>query len=142
MSDKPNESGLAAVAAAADAMSQTDHVAAVVLATAVSMDEGVKQGANAERARLKTILCSDQAKGRKALARHFAFETEATVAQALAALDSSPKVEAPKAGNRLDALVPQPKVEASDKGKLAPADVLAAAMDRQIARQFPGHKAA
>ena len=142
MSDKPNESGLAAVAAAADAMSQTDHAAAVVSATTTATAEGVKQGANAERARIKTILCSDQAKGRKALARHFAFETEATAVQAIAALDSSPKAEAPKAGNRLDALVPQPKVEADDKSKAAPTDVLAAAVDRQIARQFPGHKAA
>ena len=142
MSDKPNESGLAAVAAAAGAVSKTDHVAAVNAAATATAAEGVKQGTNAERTRIKAIICSDQAKGRKALARHFAFETEATAAQALAALDSSPKAEAPKAVHRLDALVPQPKVGAEDKNKAEPADVLAAAMDRQIARQFPGHKAA
>jgi hypothetical protein len=142
MSDKPNESGLAAVAAAADAVSQTDHTAAIAAATAAATADGVKQGSNAAHARIKAILGSVQAKGRDGLASHFAFDTEMTAEQALAALEKSPKVEAPKTGNRLDALVPQPKVEASDKSKLAPADVLAAAVDRQIARQFPGHKTA
>lgn len=141
MENQNDKSGLAAVAAASDAVSKTDHAAALASVTTAAAKDGVKQGTNAERARIKDILCSDQAKGRKALARHFAFETEATAVQALAALDSSPKAEVPKAGNRLDAIVPQPKVESSDKSKLAPADVLAAAMDRQIARQFPGHKA-
>ena len=142
MDNQNDKSGLAAVAAASDAVSKTDHAAALASATTAATADGVKQGSNAAHSRIKAILGSEQAKGRDGLTSHLAFDTEMTVEQALAVLDKSPKAEAPKTGSRLDAIVPQPKVEASDKSKLAPADVLAAAMDRQIARQFPGYKAA
>jgi signal peptide peptidase SppA len=57
--------------------------------------EGVKEGATAERKRIAAILDDDKAKGREPLARHFAFETDQSAEQALAALEKAP-VEAAK----------------------------------------------
>jgi hypothetical protein len=52
--------------------------------------EGVKEGATAERKRIAAILDDDKAKGRESLARHFAFETDQSAEQALAALEKAP----------------------------------------------------
>lgn len=132
MTDKT--SGLAAVAAAADAISKTDHDASLATvrtqaeadktsAVATATAAGVKDGATAERTRIKAILGSEQAKGRDGLAQHFAFNTDMTPEQAQAALDQSPKAEASK--GRLDGAVPQPKVDAVDSKAAADAPVLA-----------------
>lgn len=51
---------------------------------------GRKAGAIKERARLKTILKSEHAMGRKQLADHLAFETATTSEEAIALLQLSP----------------------------------------------------
>ena len=38
--------------------------------------EGIKKGSASERARIKSIITSDQAKGREELAHYFAFDTD------------------------------------------------------------------
>lgn len=52
--------------------------------------EGQKQGSANERARIKSIITSDQAKGREELAHYFAFDTELTAENVLLALSKSP----------------------------------------------------
>jgi hypothetical protein len=139
------KTGLAAVAIAAGAVSQADHdkaladanTAATTLLTegvAKAKADGVKEGATAERTRVKAILGSEQAKGRESLAQHFAFETEDTAEKALAALDKSPKAEASKP--RLGGAVPQPNVDAVDDSKKAdaPAVALGASLDKQLGK--------
>jgi hypothetical protein len=52
--------------------------------------EGMKKGSASERARIKTIIGSEQAKGREDLANYFAFETEMSAEVVIAALAKSP----------------------------------------------------
>ena len=54
------------------------------------------EGAKAEQNRIAGIVNSEDAKGREALANHFAFKTTMSVEDAIAALAASPKTE-PKA---------------------------------------------
>ncbi len=53
--------------------------------------EGFKAGTTAERARIKSIVESPEAKGREGLAAHFAYDTEQTAETAEAALKVSAK---------------------------------------------------
>lgn len=76
-------------------------------AKAEGHSEGLIAGRTAERERMAAILDSEEAKGRDALARHFAFESDMSADLARSALAKSPKAEAPKAeppkpGNRFD----------------------------------------
>jgi hypothetical protein len=52
--------------------------------------EGIKQGSASERARIKSIITSDQAKGREELAYYFAFDTDLAAETVLLALSKSP----------------------------------------------------
>ncbi len=67
------------------------HVAGKAEGHAAGLDEGKKAGATAERARIKAIVGSPDAKGREGLAAHFAYDTELTVETADAALKASGK---------------------------------------------------
>ena len=71
------------------------------MATGTSVGEipagaALTNAANETRDRIKAILNSEDAKGREALAQHFAFETDTTVDAALAALKVSPIASATK----------------------------------------------
>jgi len=63
-----------------------------------------KQGAEAERARIKTILLSEHAKGREAMAQFFAFETDVFADEAVAMLEAARLGIAP-AGNLLSTAI-------------------------------------
>jgi hypothetical protein len=156
MSDNTTTSGLAAVAAAANAVSRADHEKALAAANTAAENlltegvakahaEGVKEGAAAARTRIKTILGSEEAKGRDALAQHFAFDTEMPADAALAALKVAPKADAAKTGasGRLDVAMQgiRPKVDTLDNAAASPADELAANMTVQIARMTSGKAA-
>jgi hypothetical protein len=52
--------------------------------------EGIKHGSASERARIKSIITSNQAKGREELAHYFAFDTELAADTVLSALSKSP----------------------------------------------------
>ena len=126
-----------AVAAAADAVSKTDHETAVATATATAKAAGEKSGAQAAQERIKAILTHKEAAGRDALASHLAFSTVVTVEDAAAMLAAAPKSEAAKPGSRLDALMEkeQPKVEiAETSGPAAVSAGLAAAVTKQLAK--------
>lgn len=69
---------------------------------------GVAEATTAERARVKAIMTSENAKGREDLAQHLAFDTALDADQAVALLGKSPKVaaEAPAAPkSKLDAAI-------------------------------------
>jgi len=55
---------------------------------------GVAEATTAERARVKAIMTSENAKGREDLAQHLAFDTDLSAEQATALLAKSPKVAA------------------------------------------------
>ena len=59
-------------------------------ARAAGEAEGLRQGSAGERARIKSIITSDQAKGREELAHYFAFDTELAADTVLSALSKSP----------------------------------------------------
>jgi len=99
--------------------------------------DGRKAGATAERARIRAIVGAPEAKGREALAQSLAFDTDLVPEQALAVMKSAPEAKA----SRLDGLVPQPKVEATEAPEKAAGAGLAAAVDRRIAKTMPGQKA-
>jgi hypothetical protein len=116
-----HKSGLAAVLAAvngiqppAEQISRGDHMSAIEKAVTQAFGEGETAGRAAaqtdERARVKAIMSGDNAKGREALAAHFAFDTDMTAEAANAALAAAPKTEAKT--SRLDGRVPQPQVSA------------------------------
>lgn len=71
-------------------MPQADYNAALERARA----EGAKTGAEAERARIAAIVDSEEAQGREAQARHFAFRTAMAPEDARAALAAAPKAPA------------------------------------------------
>ena len=68
--------------------------AAAVQARADGHAEGLKAGAEAERARVGAILNSEEAKGREALAAHYAFATADAPEKAAAALKVAPSAAA------------------------------------------------
>jgi hypothetical protein len=95
--------------------------------------EGHAQGAKAERARIKAIVSSDAAKNRQQLAHSLAFNSDLPAEAAIAILGDSP--EAARA-SRLDGLVPQPNVDASESSDAAaPAAALAAATQKMLAQK-------
>lgn len=59
-------------------------------ARSVGEAEGIKQNSASVSARIKSIITSDQAKGREDLAHYFAFETELAADTVLLALAKSP----------------------------------------------------
>jgi len=94
----------------ADAAVYTE--AQMTAAKADRFEAGKRQGSTeattAERSRVKTILTSENAKGREDLAQHLAFDTALEADQAVALLGKSPKVaaEAPAAPkSKLDAAI-------------------------------------
>ena len=56
------------------------------MADALALEAAKKEGATAERARIKSIFDADAAKGKTMLARHFALTTDMSVEAAIAAL--------------------------------------------------------
>lgn len=117
------KSGLAAVLAAitgsqpaGDSIPRAEHMTAIESAVTKAFGEGEAAGkllsaadatataTTAERARIKGIMGSENAKGREQLAGHFAFDTDMTAEAANAALAAAPKAEAK--GSRLDVLMP------------------------------------
>jgi signal peptide peptidase SppA len=83
--------------AAAAGISLSDHTAAVTAATNAGKTEGAVEAGKAAQARIKSILGSDEAKGRAEMANHLAFETDMSAEASIALLAKSPKGEAPKA---------------------------------------------
>lgn len=78
--------------------------------------EGSREGATAERARISSILSSEEAKGRTSLAHHLAFETDMTAAAANTMLGKAAKEADDASGGdalstRMDRL-PNPQVGA------------------------------
>lgn len=67
-----------------------ENAAAVSAAAEAAKTEGLKEGASAERARIKGIICSDQAKTRVAASVNIALNTDLNVEQALSLLDNLP----------------------------------------------------
>ena len=63
-------------------------------ARAAGEAEGITQGSASERARIKSIITSDQAKGREELAHYFAFDTELAADTVLSALSKSSAAKA------------------------------------------------
>jgi hypothetical protein len=55
--------------------------------------EGIKQGSASERDRIKSIIASDEAKGREELAHYFAFDTDLAAETVLLALAKSPAIK-------------------------------------------------
>jgi ClpP class serine protease len=66
------------------------HAAGLKEGREVGFKEGRAEGAAAERARVKGIMDAEQAKGREALAAHFAYETDFAADVAQAALAKAP----------------------------------------------------
>lgn len=60
--------------------------------------EAAKTAATATKDRIKAIMTSDEAKGREALAQHFAYETEMSADAAITALKVAPKASAEGSG--------------------------------------------
>ncbi|WP_201829590.1 S49 family peptidase [Microvirga zambiensis] len=91
-------------------------------------EAGVKEGATAERTRVKAILGSDEAKGREDLASHYAFDTDDAPEKAIAAMAKAPKTDAKgKEPNRLEQAMgqtPNPVIGAGgESGQRDPDDV-------------------
>ncbi|GJE45357.1 S49 family peptidase [Methylobacterium soli] len=83
------------------------HEAAVAAARAdgekAGRQAGEAEGATSARGRIKTILASDEAKGREAQASHIALETDMPAEAAVQLLGTFPKAETAKPANRFDA---------------------------------------
>jgi signal peptide peptidase SppA len=129
---------------AANAGNITENETVTVTAPAAAppnLDAVAQAARQAERDRQKAILGSDEAKGRKKLAHHLAFETDLHAAGAIAILAEAPRNdETPK--SRLDAVMAAagaPKLDGN--GGDAPGGIdhgaeLSAACDRYIIRNF------
>ena len=77
---------------AARATGRTEgHTAGKAEGHAAGLEEGTKAGAVSERARIKAIVGSADAKGREGLAAHFAYDTDLAAETADAALKASSK---------------------------------------------------
>lgn len=134
----------AVIATAPQAQQTTTTVAAPTvspdqIAAAKSEGEaaGRVEGAKAERTRIKTIVGSEEAKGREALAAHLAFSTDTEAGAAVELLKVAARAEPAKTTNRLDALVTDPKVGADaprQTSEEASTAGLAAAVDTLIKR--------
>lgn len=134
----------AVIATAPQAQQTTTTVAAPTvspdqIAAAKSEGEtaGRVEGAKAERTRIKTIVGSEEAKGREALAAHLAFSTDTEAGAAVELLKVAAKAEPAKTTSRLDALVTDPKVGADaprQTSEEASTAGLAAAVDTLIKR--------
>jgi len=136
-----DNTGLSAVAAAADAVSQKDHEQAIVTTATTNREMGEKAGAAAAKARISTILSAKEAAGRDELARHLAFNTDMAAVDAVATLAAAPKASAPASGAPqalLDAAMaatPTPKVSAEDVTSHDSMNAgLAASVTRQLAK--------
>jgi signal peptide peptidase SppA len=91
-------------------------------------EAGVKEGATAERTRVKAILGSEEAKGREDLVSYYAFETDDAPEKATAAMAKAPKAGAQtKEPNRFEQAMgqtPNPVVGAGgESGQRDPDDV-------------------
>jgi hypothetical protein len=67
-----------------------DMTAQLTQARSAGEAEGLRQGSASERARIKAIITSDQARGREDLAYYFAFDTDLAAETVLLALSKSP----------------------------------------------------
>ena len=126
------DTGLAAVATAAlgsDAVAKKDHDAAMAAAVDKAKKEGAEAGKTAgateAKARIKAIVTCEQAKGREALAAHFAYDTDMPAEAAMAVLDKAPKQAAAAPSTSVAPLLanggaPNPQVDAAGAEK--PAD--------------------
>ncbi|WP_454919224.1 hypothetical protein [Xanthobacter sediminis] len=106
-------------------------------AIAAARAEGDASGRAAERARVKDIIGSAEAKGREGLAEHLAFSTDMAPDAAVAALKSVAKAVVAPQGSALDAVVPDPQLGAGAPQQTqaeAMGAGLAAAVDRLIKR--------
>ncbi|WP_051949247.1 S49 family peptidase [Methylosinus sp. PW1] len=121
---------------------RAEHNAAVATARAEGRaegrNEGLAAGASGERERIGAILGHANAKGRESLAQHFAFKTSmspdaAAEALAAAAPAASPPPAVPEKTHRLDALVPNPKVDVETQ---TTAESLAAGLDAAADRMI------
>jgi hypothetical protein len=110
----------------------------IAVARAESKAEGMKEGASAERARVKAIVTAPEARGRDALAHSLAFDTDLVPEAAVNVMKAAPEAKA----SRLDGMVPSPKVDAVEStGTASTAEAgLAAAVSRMVAK-LPGHAA-
>lgn len=115
--------------AAAAGISLADHEAAV----AKARTEGTADGIKAAATRIKTILGSEEAKGRADMAQHLAFESDMSAEASVALLAKSPK------GANSDApSIEQRQNDALALGGSAPAPkTVSASWDKAIAR-LPG----
>ncbi len=64
-------------------------------AAAAAVADAKTTGATEAKARIKSIMTSDEAKGRESLAEHFAYNTEMSTDDAIAAMKASPKTAEP-----------------------------------------------
>lgn len=78
---------------------QSDLDAARTAGHAAGLAEGTAAGAAAERTRIKSILGSEEAKGRETMASHLAFATDQAPEAAVALLGMAPKAAAPNPAN-------------------------------------------
>ncbi|MEJ2118256.1 MAG: S49 family peptidase, partial [Alphaproteobacteria bacterium] len=118
-----------AVTTLAQALAQNDAKLSEAHAT------GLKEGATAERERIKAILGSDAAKGRTALAEHLAYETDWTPSAATAMLEKAPReASAPaqpdytarkEAAGTLGLGLPEAKAASREPVRLSTADIYA-----------------
>lgn len=122
------------------------HEAAVAAARAdgemTGRQAGEAEGATSARSRIKTILASDEAKGREAQANHIALETDMPAEAAVQLLGTFPKTEAAKPANRFDTAMaaagnPQVGLEA---GRDADEDPVARILASQRALTGGAHK--
>jgi hypothetical protein len=127
------------VAAEVATVLQSAHDAAVTKAKTDGVAEGEKTGSIAARARVKTILTSEHAKGRDALAQHLAFDTDMTAEAAVAMLEKSPK------GQTAPGIAERMQGQGTDLAMGRPVDApksAAACWDKVIARRHGQKKTA
>lgn len=130
----------AEAAATTVTMSEADAKTFETNAHAQGKVEGAKEGAAAERTRIKAIVTSEKAKGREQLAQSLAFNTNLSAEEAVTVLGAAPQTAK---GSRLDGLVPQPKVDAQEaadgQGGVPAKAGLAAAVQKRIEKASRAH---
>ena len=97
-----NQQNTAETAAAASADAAAAAAAGAATTTAPATTTAATPAVD-ERARCEAITTCEEAKGREALAQHFAYKTDMSVIDAKAALAAAPKTDAVKAGSALEA---------------------------------------
>lgn len=95
--------------------------------------EGLKLGAEGERARIGAILDHAEAQGREALARHYAFKTDSALDAAVAAMKAAPKSAAKSESDPLASLAAETNVTLG-AAPVIPADNVRAAWGKSAAR--------